>query len=242
MKGFYPDETDPQVEKFRLKYRGILKTSFLPDRGFDIGAYFQAAESHNHEYLLFLNSYSVIKADNWLLHYVKAMQSHPDCGVVGATGSFMRPPRLRPDDLTPEEVILHLHEKISFPNPHIRTNAFMIRRDVFLNISRGALSTKQECYELECGINSLTVQIKRMGLQPVVVDLHGRAWREPDWRLSRTFLSGDQENNLIADNVTRRYATAKSKWRRQAAFDAWGEGAPYVETNGVKRYYRRWFA
>ena len=60
---------------------------FIPDVGFDLHAYFGAAQRLKHDYLCFLNSYSRILGDEWLakLHRCVVQEG---VGLVGASGSW----------------------------------------------------------------------------------------------------------------------------------------------------------
>ena len=60
---------------------------FVPDRGFDVNAYFTAAERLDHDYFCFLNSYSRILCSGWLakMHRWITLEG---VGMVGATGSY----------------------------------------------------------------------------------------------------------------------------------------------------------
>lgn len=59
----------------------------VPDEGFDIGPYLQAARSLDFEYMCFFNTFSQIEADGWLDKLV-SVGSRPGIGMVSATGSF----------------------------------------------------------------------------------------------------------------------------------------------------------
>ncbi|HYM53887.1 MAG TPA: hypothetical protein VES97_00885, partial [Solirubrobacteraceae bacterium] len=59
----------------------------VPDEGFDLGAYWRAAQELPHRRLLFLNSFSVILAENWLALLLAAARD-PRMGAVAASGSW----------------------------------------------------------------------------------------------------------------------------------------------------------
>lgn len=59
---------------------------FVSDRGFDINAYFEAAEQLDYTRFCFLNSYSQIRADGWL-EKLRRWIDVDGVGLVGATGS-----------------------------------------------------------------------------------------------------------------------------------------------------------
>jgi hypothetical protein len=92
-----------------------------------------------------------------------------------------------------------------FPNPHIRTNAFMMDRMLFLDLCPSNMESKRETFEFESGISSLTALLLRRGLRSVVVGDDGVGYEIENWPKSRTFRLGQQENLLVADNQTRTF-------------------------------------
>ena len=95
-----------------------------------------------------------------------------------------------------------------FPAVHLRTNAFVIERELFLSLRTGRLRTKRAVYQLESGRGNLTAQLTARGRPPVVVDPHGAARRGPEWPEGDVFWQGRQQDLLVADNQTRRTRTA----------------------------------
>src|SRR2546429_4501071 len=78
-------EREEQVNPF-LEISSSLGLNYeiiLSQEKWDISSYFFAANKLDSEYLLFLNSYSIILADNWLYYYCSAMQQS-NVGLVGA--------------------------------------------------------------------------------------------------------------------------------------------------------------
>jgi len=112
-----------------------------------------------------------------------------------------------------------------FPSPHLRTNAFMITRDLWRSIRVPRLWTKVGAHRFESGTRSLTAQITGFGLQVLVVDRDGRAYEPGEWWRGNTFWQGDQENLLVADNQTRRYAESDERQKAWLSRFAWGERA-----------------
>lgn len=113
----------------------------------------------------------------------------------------------------------------AFPNYHVRTNAFMAHRDVLAGIRLRRLVFKLNALALESGNDSLTMQVMRAGLRPVVVDRQGRVFEKEQWERSNTFRQSHQEGLLVADNQTDAYEHADSKGRADFARQAWGEFA-----------------
>ena len=127
----------------------------------------------------------------------------------------------------------------SFPAPHLRTNAFVLERELMLRIQPGSLADKAGAYLLESGRRSFARQIERMGLQVLVAGRDGGAYAASEWPRSHTFWQGAQENLIVADNQTRSYESADFEVRSLLAAHAWGELAepampdPGSETRGL---------
>ena len=108
-----------------------------------------------------------------------------------------------------------------FPNPHLRTNAFMMDRVRFLALDLPGFKSKSDTYGFESGRRSMTKQILRQGLQPVVIDRFGRVYRIPEWKSSSTFRVGEQESLLVADNRTANFGQAGPAHRQYLEKLSW---------------------
>jgi hypothetical protein len=113
----------------------------------------------------------------------------------------------------------------SFPNYHVRTNAFMASRETLSRVRIGPLFLKLSAYIFESGHQSLTNQIVRLGLRPLVVGCDGVGYEKEHWHLANTFRQCSQENLLIADNQTDLYAMADAAGRAALSRLAWGPHA-----------------
>lgn len=267
-KGFTAETFAPYRERAAFVDHDVLH---LPDEGFDIGPYREAARRLPHRTWCFLNSFSEIRVDGWLANLVTALD-RPGIGLVGATGSwashasmlrdhwgFGGPyrPVLRRSGVNGEAAgrappgrVMKLFEKSrkvakdpsllgkalidasnartfpAFPAPHIRTNAFAIRRDVMNAVTLGPVRTKWDAYRFESARDGLTLQIQAMGYRIGVVDRRGALHPPEAWRDSHTFWAGDQENLLVADNQTRDYAEGTLARRSYLYAVAWGRYPP----------------
>jgi len=192
----------------------------------DLAAYGLAARQLECRNLCFLNSYSVILVDGWL-GKLSAALDEPEVGLVGASGSWESQAEWMRGSSS------HwIHQLASlrpvrrdyprFPNPHIRTSAFMVARDNFLELGPESVRDKRSAYLLESGRKSISRRVWERDLRALVVDRNGRSYDVPDWPASRTFRIGEQEGLLIADNQTRDYETASSRRRRRLSRDTWG--------------------
>jgi hypothetical protein len=255
LKGF-PHRRLP--DDYRTALGGLRHWQLLvPDRDFDIGSYYRAARTFGHKYFCFLNSYSVILDDGWLAKLYRHI-TRPGIGLVGASGSYetwhpggdrlplfpWRPVlgalrrlwfRTAVEQLRARQQLRYwFRHSLPFPNPHIRTNGFLIARDVLLRVKCPPLRSKLDAWRFECGKDGLTRQILGMGLEPLVVGKDGQAYEMARWFESHTFRSGGQRNLLIADNQTRRNVQVDADNRQILAESTWGEKAHDAEyLNGL---------
>lgn len=229
------------LEPYDRALEGLAHEKVLVgDRGYDIGAYIAAARRTRFRHYFFLNSFSRFERDGWLEPFLRH-GTRPGVGVAGATGSWQSVksdyddmdrfhPRHRmvfykrwiiATDLGLRSA-LSIHRSFPpFPNPHVRTNAFFVARDALLGLRFGAVPSKRNTYLFESGTRSMTRQLRERGLEAMVVGADGRAYAAADWVESRTFWIREQENLLVSDNQTRKYAAADAATRAQLAHHAW---------------------
>ena len=179
---------------------------------FDLPAYAAAAETFEARRYCFLNSESVLLAPGWLAALSDAL-AQPGVGVVGATGSYE----------TPDSIFPWRRKRWPrFPNPHLRTNAFMLSRELMLSGSWPEIPTKAQAWELESGFRGVTRHAWGQGLETRVVGRDGTAYRPHEWPGSATFRSGGQANLLVADNRTREWDDAAPAQQAELSRRAWG--------------------
>lgn len=191
----------------------------LPDRGFDLQPYFAAVSGFGHEYFCFLNSFSRILAPGWLAK-LRAPLASRTVGLVGVTGSCESLAALP----VPKRWITQRYFP-PFPNPHVRTNAFMAAREVLERVTLRPMLFKFFALACESGKEGLTAQVGRLGLEALVVDRHGAVFTRDQWHLSNTFRQSLQEDLLVSDNQTDAYACADAAGRARLSRLAWGERA-----------------
>jgi hypothetical protein len=209
-KGF--DSPDDAAEHIRLLERLEHDSMFYTRPTFDLPTYAAAVEAFDATQFCFLNSESVILAASWLRTLHDALAA-PGVGVVGATGSYERPRSVIP---------VRRRRWAAFPNPHLRTNAFMLSRSLMRSAAFEEVATKSRAWELESGRNGLTRHAWAQGLGVRVVGRDGRSFRPHEWEASSTFRSGGQENLLVADNRTRQWEEAAPSERAKLSRLAWG--------------------
>lgn len=240
LKGF-DDKTIPD------DYRLLLNeyphhVIWLEDRGFDIVPYTFAAQILEQRYLCFFNSFSIILGDDWLVKLYRQV-TVAGVGIAGASGSWESIyTNCRTEQL---ERVVPLGKRVArfydlwvrkrlfhpFPNPHLRTNGFIISRELLNRIGRKRIKTKMDAHRFESGRDGLSGSIRSMGLSLIVVGRDGRGFSVEEWPRSGTFRLGGQDNLLVADNQTRGYEDARAEQRNLLTSQAWGN-LVYWKTGG----------
>jgi len=209
LKGF--EDAAPTRSSITAKLPNALFHQ-IDDNGFDINAYKSAVGGLQHDVLCFLNSHSQVQDAGWLACLYNGL-SDGNVGAVSASASW--------------EIMDH---STPFPNAHLRTNGFAMRRSEFQSLDFGPLATKRDCNRFEAGPNSLTRQVLKRGQEVRMVAASGPVAPE-DWASVMGFRTGDQQDLLISDNRTRAYDSASNKKRRHLANLAWGERAAPAQRN-----------
>jgi hypothetical protein len=183
---------------------------FTSDAAFDLGAYAEALPHVPRDRLCFLNTNSEIRCEGWLGKLAVNLDQ-PRVGVVSATGSF--------------ESLIPLDPRFPrFPNVHIRSNAFMMDREIATRVLLTLkIADKLDAYFAESGPNGITRQIFEMGLMALVVGCNGRGYQPAAWGLSETFRQGIQSNLLVHDNVTRTFENLPWREKKSVAASTWGD-------------------
>lgn len=212
----------------------------LPDDGFDWGAYMRLAPVLPQIWLCFLNTHSLPRVSGWLKLMLNCAQS-PKAGAVGATASWgtMIPtwPLLKPrGDMTILSYPIRLaHDALifamnasefpSFPNPHLRSNAFLVKRKLFNEFIeiRTVPRSKRDVHILESGKDGFTQFLIDRRLTPFVVGANGLCYKSIDWIISNTFRVPGQSNLIVADNQTIAYDNASKSLRKRLELAAWGK-------------------
>jgi hypothetical protein len=181
----------------------------LDDAGFDMGAYARCARRAREHWFCALNTASEILADDWLrkLHANAAL---PGVGLVGATGSY-------------ESLVEMDADFPRFPNVHLRSNAFLIERALFIELTEGvSLDSKLDAYRWESGAESFTRKVRARAREVLVVGRNGRGYSPPSWANSGTFRLAAQDNLLIGDNQTRNFAALPYWDKQHFTLRSWG--------------------
>jgi glycosyltransferase involved in cell wall biosynthesis len=191
-KGFSPEQLQEQYILFKDLVPRFIN---IDDEGFDLTAYGKAALQIEEPITFFMNTHSEPLRAEWLDIVYTAFTSDDTVGLVGCTGNV-------------ETHHPFVHGFPEYPNYHVRSNGFMIRRVDYLNIlTSRTLESKIDAYQFEAGRQSMTRMIQASGRQALVAGKKGVVSPGALWR-SGIFRSWNQGNLLVGDNQTRVYQVA----------------------------------
>ena len=207
--------------------------------GQDIEIYQRAAATLNTKFVFIFNTFSEIMAKNWLRYYIDNFTQQ--VGIISATASYQcnysTVFQTHPFKWEAGKGFLYNFKKYklfiktffywrflfkAFPNPHVRTTGFMVRREEFLGINTGKINNKFQAYQFESGRKGMTNYYLKKGLKVLVMDKYGKTYGPDEFKNSGTFWIGEQENLLVSDNQTRIYRDADIEYRKLLTKLAWG--------------------
>lgn len=230
LKGYRKSEIPSELTGLSDSKLARVEFVYVADDGMDLTAYRSLCAQRRENHFLFLNSNSQILSPFWHEAFTKALTFTKGEGLIGASGSYEA----------------HAQFNMSMPNPHIRTNGFLVGREAYISAAKGPLLTKQECHQLESGENSLTRYFLDRDFLVVLVNADSQIFQIDDWPSSRTFRLHDQEKLLVGDNRSEKYHSGFAQRRKLHAGASWGDakqvtGLALGET--IKRLvWNRWSA
>ena len=216
-----------------------LRTLVVKDNGFDLGSYTEFAKLIKPEWLFLLNSNSEIMRDDWLLKFLNIAQSNK-LSVVGSMASFSS----YADGGAASFYKIHSRDIFSYlrqirdtlnrfkysslfskyPNPHVRTNALLVKSEVWLLYFKDKkIETKLDCYLSESGIDSFYNFIVNKYGDFGIVGSDMILRYKSEWYFNGAFRTPLQDDYLlISDNQSRIYSQSNNQlFRDRLQFESW---------------------
>jgi N-acetylglucosaminyl-diphospho-decaprenol L-rhamnosyltransferase len=218
----------------------------LADEGYDLGSFTEFARYCADSHMFILNQHSVILKKNWLKIFNDVMKKTKS-DVVGSTASFSS--LYEPYNYTSNKnffkyskpylnnishklkSVLKYYNFPNYPNPHIRTNAILVKTSIWLQYFNSLeIKKKGDTYEAESGVNSFYKFLLKNKKKVSVTRSDGKyVTSHSNWVNFVPFRNSLQNSKLIiSDNHTRfYYNSSKNKkiileeesWRSQYALE-----------------------
>lgn len=200
---------------YRLAKAHNARIIEVPADGFDLGTYIRACKVLTSEYVMFLVASTQIVADNWLAKFASAFENNPNLQLAGPMGSWGYAVKVK-----------------RYPNYHIRTTHFMLKREMYLEYASTVKFpvTKEDTWEMENGDNSLSKFILKKGFDIGVVDIDGNLIMPEDWAYSKTFKNPLGQKYLLSDKHLKEYENANVDLKRYLEKCSWGQSLASTKT------------
>tara|TARA_Y100000768_G_C23962613_1_gene676161 strand:+ start:388 stop:1212 length:825 start_codon:yes stop_codon:yes gene_type:complete len=218
------------------KFKKIINFEFIEffekneKNDYDIGSYFRIADAYKDRLILFLDTHTRMNCNNWLRIF---LENYSEKRLIGATGSFASISsqflRLYYSQYSKFQQIRwglnHLKKFKLFPNPHLRTTAFLIKGlDLMqLNFDKTKFIKKIETNYFESGRKSLTIQLQNKGFEIGIVNSDNKFFDIRTWRQSDTYCLGEQSKLIFVDNRTDEYKNASKEQKIKMNSLFWGK-------------------
>jgi hypothetical protein len=210
-----------------IKYKTFVDEYKIDD--YDWGSYRRIAKKNKKKIILFLNSHSYPIKNNWLQlitkHYTKKSLIGCTASYASLSSSFFSSFKYYKINFLKSLIygFCNLFRFPIFPNPHIRSNAFLIKGSDFLSLKLPDLfSHKLQTNISESGWAGMTRQLKKIKFKIILANSKGQSYLEPNWIESEVFSYKNQKNLIVSDNRTRIYKSLSLKDKRIEQKFHWG--------------------
>ena len=218
---------------FNIKELNDVKViKFIDNNDFndyDWGSYLRIAKEYNEKKILFMNCHSYPLINNWLNIFV---QYYKENTLIGSSGSYESQVNISFSKLLNINYIKSIIFAVSnfvdfplFPNPHIRSNCFMISSKNFqsLKLTKKYKYKKKATWINESGRYGMSNQLKKKKINLFVVNSDGKLFDYFDWKNSETYATGKQSKLIISDKYSRIYNETNDEKKKLIRKNVWGE-------------------
>ena len=233
------------ISAYASKYNAhLLKTE---NTGQDFGAYYTGAKLTDSDYILCMNSHSVIMCDDWILKLIRAKEKYPQMELIGYGGSWQKSDtyfEYYNEQLKKrykiKNLVYHMKKNFirffnlidllsniqRFPNYNVRTHAFFINKKIYIDFIEKECKNrlphnKVQAYRMETGNHSLSRYVLKLGYDYCVVGRNSEIYRKEDFDKSGTW-SSLFENYIIQDKQIRIYEALERTKQKILERRVWG--------------------
>ena len=224
-KNCYNKNLDKSIKKKinPFKYKKFID---FGKNDFDWGSYKRVAKKNKNKILFFFNCHSYPIKNNWLKFFLNHYKSKT---VLAPTGSFQSISSSSLNGFYFKNLFHRLYYGFFnminfplFPNPHIRSNCFMISANDFLNLNLINCEKKIHAWLNESGRKSMTKQLLDKGFKLLVVNNENKKFLISHWKKSETYAVKKQGKLLISDKHTREYMSLNNERKKIYEKNVWG--------------------
>ncbi|WP_440910901.1 hypothetical protein [Candidatus Pelagibacter sp.] len=215
-KNFDQDDdifTIPELTK--IEFTKVIDNKNYND--YDWGSYYRFAKEYSNKVIFFMNCHSRPIVNNWLKFFC---DNYNNRSLLGPAGSFESMVNSALKGLHTKNNFKSIIYTISnffdfplFPNPHIRSNCFMISAENFLklNFNQKYKYKKKGTWINESGRNGMTNQLKKKKFNIFIVNSDGKKFYENEWHLSKTYALEDQSKLIIEDKFSKIFSRMENE-------------------------------
>ena len=193
---------------------------------YDWGSYNRIAKKYKNRIIFFFNCHSYPIKHNWLKFFSDNFNSK---SVLAPTGSYQSISQSSFNGFYFKNFFLRLFHGISniryfnlFPNPHLRSNCFMVSANEFLKLDLIFCKNKIDTWKNESGKNGMTKQFQKKNFKLLVINDEGKSFDIRKWKESETYAFKKQSKLLISDKHTREFDNFKKNYKNKYIENIWG--------------------
>ena len=222
---------DKQDDIFKIgELKLINYTEFLDNNKFndyDWGSYRRISKKYYDKIIFFMNCHCRPLVNNWLRHF---KNNYTEKTLLGPAGSYESMVNSALKGKHSKSKIKSIFYAISnlvdfplFPNPHIRSNCFMISASNFLDLKLNKFYKykKKGTWINESGRMGMTNQLKRKKFNIYVINSDGNKFKENEWQKSDTYALNKQSKLIIEDKFSLIFKNKKDNERLNFQNSIW---------------------
>lgn len=224
-KNCYSKVFENKIRKKIYPY-SYVKFVDINKNDFDWGSYKRIALKNKKKLLFFFNCHSYPIKNNWLKFFVNHYKKKT---ILSPTGSYQSISFSSFNGFYFKDLFRRLYYGILnfknfslFPNPHIRSNCFMIYSEDFLDLKLINCKNKLDTWRNESGRFGMSNQLLTKKFELYVINNDNKKFSIKDWIKSNTYAVGRQSKLLISDKHSREYMLLNKNKKKIYKKNIWG--------------------
>ena len=224
-KGSFNSSLEKKIKKLIYPYK-FEKYIDRNVNDYDWGSYKRIAAFNKDKRLFFFNCHSYPISNNWLRKFYNNFGYKV---VLSPTGSFQSLATSCFNGLYFNNFIKSFYYGVMnlryfkfFPNPHLRSNCFMIYAKDLIDLNIIKCRHKIDTWKNESGRNGMTQQLLKKGFRIYIINKKGKKIDMNKWKKSETYAYKEQSQLIIEDKHTREYSKLHEEKKIIYTLNCWG--------------------